>query len=256
MKIKWCGTASLLIESGDFRLLIDPYLRELNKKMTVPLEEMRSAEAVFITHPHLDHFSDIGAFTQSAKCIYVSQNGINHAAEHGIDTDRMQAISANEKFEVGPFTIRTYQGSHCVFDAATLLRIMFSPRSYFRLGAVNKLLRLRREYQIEDDIYVLEITDGEKNIVVLGSAGTDVQTAYPQGADLLVFPYQGKRRMDKYMLPFLDEFHPASVMIDHFDDAFPPFTKTVNVRKFAPAVKMRLPDAQAIVPSENEWYEV
>ena len=256
MKIKWCGTATLLLESGGFRLLIDPYLRGYNKKVTAPLEEMQSAEAVFITHPHLDHFCDIGAFTDTAKCIYVSENGIDHAAEHGIKTDRMQAISANERYEVGPFVIHTYQGRHCVFDAATLLRIVFSPRSYIRLKDVVSLLRQTKEYRIEDDIYVLEISDGEKRIVVLGSAGMDEDTAYPQDAALLVFPYQGRRRMDKYMLPFLDAFRPKCVMIDHFDDAFPPLTHTINTKRFIPSVKKRHPEARAFVPTEGEWYEV
>lgn len=258
MKIKWYGTASLLIESGGTRILIDPYLKSLNPKLPrVPLEEAKTAQAIFITHPHLDHFCDIDAFTENgAPAVYVSENGIKHARENGLNAAPMHAMRADESYAVGKLTVRTYQSRHCKYDAATLLGIVFSPRSYFNLGKVRFLLRGMKKYKIGDDIYALEISDGEKRVMVLGSAGMDENTVYPEGCDLFVFPYQGRARMHKYMLPFLERFRPEKVMIDHFDDAFPPFSHTVNVKRFQGAVKKRLPHAEALIPVENEWYEV
>ena len=92
--------------------------------------------------------------------------------------------------------------------------------------------------------------------MVLGSAGMDKNTQYPTGADLLVFPYQGRAGMHRYMRRFLRRFRPEAVMADHFDDAFPPLTHEMKMGKFVPSVKAFDPAMRAWVPKTGEWYEV
>ncbi len=258
MRIKWYGTASLLLESGSTRLLIDPYLKNLNPSLyRIPMEEARTAQAIFITHPHLDHFGDVGAFTEgTAIPVFVSENGIALAKKNGQDTDGMIPYSVNEEVRIGNFTIRTYKSRHCVFDVATVLRVVFSPRTLLHVIRCLKLCHAALQYKLRDDVYALHIFDGEKSVVVLGSAGLDESVSYPQEADLLVFPHQGRSRMHRYLLKFLDAFRPKKVMADHFDDAFPPLTHRENMERFVPTVKENLPDAEAFVPQEGEWYEV
>ncbi len=258
MRIKWYGTASLLLESGDTRLLIDPYLRKYNKKAApFPVEEAKTADAIFITHPHLDHFGDIDAFTKDGvRKVYVSRNGIERAGKYGFDTDCMLPIEANEEYTVGAFKIRTYRSRHCVFDVGTVLGVVFSPRTWLRAKTAVALLEGCRKFKLAGDTLAFEISDGEKRVFVLGSAGMEENTEYPQGADLLVFPYQGRQRMHRYMLPFLETFAPKAVFADHFDDAFPPFTHKISMDKFEAAAKEKLPGIRAVVPEENEWYEV
>lgn len=258
MKLKWYGTATLLLESENTRILIDPYFRRNKKLPPLPLEEAATADAVFITHPHLDHFADIAKFLEAGipKC-YVSQGGIDRIAAHGVNTDKMTAYKAGDEITVGNFTVKVHQGKHCVFDAGTLARIALSPRTYLMLPRSIRLLHGMREYKMQDDeIYTLEISDGQKTVTVLGSAGMAKDTEYPAGADMLVLPYQGRTRMHKYMVPFLKEFAPKAVLADHFDNAFPPFSHTVSTKRFASTVKSVLPEAQAIVPQENKWIQV
>ncbi len=258
MRIKWYGTASLLLESGGTRLLIDPYLKQLNPNLyRIPMEEAQSAEAIFITHPHLDHFGDIAAFTEHTVIpVFVSENGISHAEKLKQNTDGMISCSVNEEIKIGPFVIHTYQSRHCVFDIATVLRVALAPRTWLHPVKSLKLCRHALQYKLQGDVYGFHISDGEKSVFILGSAGMEENVSYPQGADLLVFPYQGRSRMHKYMVKFLEAFRPKKVMADHFDDAFPPLTHRENTDKFAPAVKKVLPDAEAIVPQEGEWYDV
>ncbi len=258
MRIKWYGTASLLVESGNTRLLIDPYLKQLNQTLyRIPMDEAKTADAIFITHPHLDHFGDIGAFTEDTVIpVFVSENGILHAEKLGQNTDGMISYAANEEIKIGSFVIHTYQSRHCVFDVPTVLRVTFAPRTWLHAIGCLKLCHHALQYKLQGDCYALHISDGEKSVFVLGSAGMEENVSYPQGADLLVFPYQGRSRMHKYMVKFLEAFRPKNVMADHFDDAFPPLTHRENMEKFAPTVKKILPDAEAIVPQEGEWYEI
>jgi len=258
MRIKWYGTASLLIEGGDTRILIDPYLKSLNKKLPrVPVEEAATANAVLITHPHLDHFCDIKTFLDAGiQAVYVSENGIAHAKEQNIPTDSMKPLHAGETLQIGRLTVKTYQSRHCKFDLPTILRVALNPVTYFHFKDGVAILKQTRKFKITDDIYALEISDGEKRIMVLGSAGMDADTHYPLHADLLVFPYQGRAGMHRYMRAFLERFQPTAVMIDHFDDAFPPISSTVSTKKFLPSLQKQLSGARGIVPQEGEWYEI
>lgn len=262
MKLKWYGTATLLLESGGTRLLIDPYLRNLNPKLNpIPMEEACSADAIFITHPHVDHFSDLDAFTQKGhgvKRVYVSETGIALGKKNGLYTDCMVPMSADECYEIGPFTVKTYAAYHCKFDIGTVLGIALSPVTYFKESKKARLLlKGMKDFKIDrSDVLAFEISDGDKRVFVLGSAGFAQGVAYPKGCDLLVFPYQGRTFMHIYMRKFLDLFAPQGVLCDHFDDAFPPFTHPMRMKKFVPTVKKCLPGARAIVPEEGEWYEV
>lgn len=255
MRIKWYGTASLLIEGGNTRVLLDPYLRKYNKKLS-PCPVDVDSDAIFITHPHFDHFCDINAFLESGRKIYVSENGIMHARENGIPTGDMLPLYADQEVTVGDITVRTYQSRHCKFDFATVLSVALNPLTYIHARKTLELLKTTKRFQIKDDIYALEISSEGKSILVLGSAGMAEGVEYPQNADLFVFPYQGRSRMHKYMIPYLKVFRPKAVMIDHFDNAFPPLTHTVNTKKFIPTVKKILPSVKAFVPAEGEWYEV
>ena len=63
MKITWLGQAGLLFETGDFRILIDPYLsdsvgRQTGNHRRVPVDETflhLPADVLICTHNHLDH---------------------------------------------------------------------------------------------------------------------------------------------------------------------------------------------------------
>ena len=257
MRFKWYGTATLLIESGDTRRLVDPYAKRYARRAPVPMDEARTADAIFVTHPHLDHFADVDAFSEGTRPVYVSATGISHAKKNGLDSGCMRLIAAGDEIGVGALTVRVYPARHCSFDAATILHILFSPRTWLHAADCISLLATAAHYRIaKSDVLAFEITDGAKTAMVFGSAGMDAGTAYPCGADLLVFPYQGRARMDRELVPFLNALKPKAVTIDHFDDAFPPITHRVNAKRLAPTVGRYLPGAKAFVPEENVWYDI
>lgn len=65
MKITWLGQAGLLLEKGDFRIMIDPYFSDSVAKVNpqnyrrVPMQEEFWAvkpDVLIFTHNHLDHY--------------------------------------------------------------------------------------------------------------------------------------------------------------------------------------------------------
>lgn len=77
MKVKWYGTATLMLESGGTRLLVDPYARRCSRAPGVDIEEARTADAILITHPHLDHFADVDIFSRDGESVYVSRAALS-----------------------------------------------------------------------------------------------------------------------------------------------------------------------------------
>ena len=257
MRFKWLGTATLLLEGGGTRLLIDPYGRPFAPQPPLPLEEARSAEAIFITHPHLDHFQDADVFSEGERPVYVAQGGIELAHKNGMQTGCMYAAAPGDMIRVGGLSVGVFAARHCRFDAATISRVLFSPRTWRHAKDAFALLGGARKFRIgRDDVLAFLVSDGEKSVFVFGSAGMAEGADYPPEPDLLVFPYQGRARMDRALLPFLDKLRPKAVLIDHFDDAFPPVSRRVDTKRFPTTVRSRLPHAAAVEPRENVWYEI
>ena len=47
---------------------------------------------------------------------------------------------------------------------------------------------------------------------------------------------------------FIDKYHPKKIFVDHFDNAFPPVTRTVSVKRLKNTIKKRHPEIEFIIP--------
>ena len=134
---------------------------------------------------------------------------------------------------------RLYQGRHCAFDLPIILGTVLRPAFFGHLGDVLRLQRLRRDYPENGEILFYEFSEGDKRLQVMGSLNLDADTAYPTGADALVMAFQGRSDIDRYALPFVERLRPKRVLLDHYDDAFPPMSADVDTRAFVRAVRER-----------------
>ena len=75
--------------------------------------------------------------------------------------------------------------------------------------------------------------------MILGSLGLDPETVYPQGADLLILPFQGKSDLSAAALPVVKRLRPKSVLLDHYDDSFPPMSAEIDTRAFCELMEKR-----------------
>ncbi len=66
----------------------------------------------------------------------------------------------------------------------------------------------------------------------MGSMGLDDSQAYPTGADLLILPYQGKSDPLPYAASLVERLMPKAILLDHYDDSFPPMTARVSTAAF------------------------
>ena len=57
VKLTWLGHATFLLETGDARILIDPWVQN-NPACPDELKDLGSLDAMLITHAHFDHIGD------------------------------------------------------------------------------------------------------------------------------------------------------------------------------------------------------
>lgn len=54
--------------------------------------------------------------------------------------------------------------------------------------------------------------------------------------------------MAKYSLPIIEKINPKVVILDHFDDAFPPITGKIDTKKFVKLMNKKHSEIKVIVP--------
>ena len=260
LEVTWISTASIMIRSEHARILFDPYGQPFVKDFK-PFtdEELQGVNAVFITHPHLDHFGDIDKFTARLSCpFYVCKRGIQTARKLKINLQKFRVLFPHETISVNDLTVYVYQGKHCDLEFRQVPQILSRIRNRRDLAAGFKLaIQNYRTFTImPEDIYTFEITDGEKSVFLMGSANVFEEDPGPAGADLLVYPYQGRIEMKKYSEKIISFYRPSRVLLSHFDDAFPPLTKRMDTAGFIEYMKERTPEIEIIEPHRGIWYKV
>ena len=254
MELKWYGTASLALRQGERTLVFDPYLKRLNPQLPpLPQAEIRQAEAIFITHPHIDHFSDIDAVAAAGgPPVYVNERGVELARRQGLSCE-IREIRAGQELCCGPFRIRALAARHVRFDRRLVLQTVGRCLVSGKFSQVGEFIRLSRRFKIQPtDVLAYLVSGGGCSVLVLGSAGLDPSVSYP-APDWLVFPYQGRSRMAPYAADLLEALHPGRVLLDHFDDAFPPVSQTMDGRELISLLQSRGSSLEVTIPKEGQW---
>lgn len=263
MEVQWLGTATVLVRNGKDVLLIDPYNQPYNKLFRkITDKELNDVKAILITHPHLDHFTKIDKFSKQAGNvpIYVNDRGIRTARKRHYDTKNMYEIIVGDTLEIGSLTVKVHQGLHCDLDKSlffTFAHRLINPVNLARAAIMGVQQKLT--FKIDTlDIFCFEISDGEKTLYLMGSANIYQPDVRPEKIDMLVYPFQGLRlkKMFPHSIDILGYFPAPKVLFDHWDNAFPPVTTTMELDKFLPMCEETYPDTHFIVPCRGEWYKV
>jgi L-ascorbate metabolism protein UlaG (beta-lactamase superfamily) len=71
MKIQFIGHAAFYIESGGFKALIDPIIKD-NPLAQVSLDDFKEISHIFVTHGHSDHLGDTIELAKKHKALVVT----------------------------------------------------------------------------------------------------------------------------------------------------------------------------------------
>jgi L-ascorbate metabolism protein UlaG (beta-lactamase superfamily) len=239
-----------MLEHDGTLLLFDPFITINNKLHKPSTDELASADAILVTHGHFDHIADIPAVLEKANkqpVVYCTKIPAETLASRSITRERINIITPNDELRLGSFYIRVLKGKHIVFDKGLRFTKIISPRNIFYMG---NLIYISGESKNLDEAaaetVAYDISVEDKRILLLGSLNLDDDTEYPTGVDLLILPLQGRSDIAKYAMTIIDRLQPKKILLDHFDDSFPPISSSVNPGPFIRLMEQKYPDVPVV----------
>lgn len=239
MDITWYSAAGLRLREGDGAIAFDPFFGMdvgcfgKENPPPLPVGGFEDVTDVFVTHGHVDHIYHLpalcGVSSFRIHCTPTPRRTLLHL---GVPPRRVVPAAAGETEVIPPFTVTAYQGRHCRFDLPVILRTVFRKRFFRHPIHLVRFLWTMIRCPEKGEILMYEVSCGGKRIQVLGSLGLDAHTDYPTGADVLILPFQGRSDLETYALGIVKKLKPRSVLLDHYDDAFPPISSQVATEAF------------------------
>lgn len=250
MKITWNGTASLMIESDGEKLLIDPFVELKGGEHPGTLDDYLGFDTILISHGHFDHLYFVPELLDEAgPTVLCTETPAKTLEKYSANTDTVAVIAPGMDFPLGKMRIRTYQGRHIRFTKKLILDTIRPGRLIRHIGTLPFLAWANKAFQENEETLVYEIVAEGKHILLLGSLNLDEKTAYPTGADLLILPYQGSLTLETIAEDIIRKLQPKAILLSHFDDAFPPLSRTVSTKKFCRLMKEKYPHIPVVKPT-------
>jgi L-ascorbate metabolism protein UlaG (beta-lactamase superfamily) len=257
MRLKWFGTATILLEQDGAQLLFDPFISLNDKAFKPSIEELAAVKNICVTHGHLDHIADIPVILKQGDggaTVYCTETPRKTLISKGIDSKRLCVIQPGGVLDFPPFIVRVLKGKHIVFDVWRIFQTLLSPRMIPHRRNLKHMLGENRISSEAGETVVYDISVPGERVLLMGSLNLDDVTEYPVGADLLILPFQGRSDIAKYSMQFVERLRPKRVLLDHFDDTFPPISSQVNTERFIMNMQRDFPDIPVICrPAGAEW---
>jgi L-ascorbate metabolism protein UlaG (beta-lactamase superfamily) len=257
MKFKWFGTATILLEQDGTQLLFDPYFPLNDKIFKPPMNELASIDNIFVTHGHFDHIVDIPSVLKHGSgksMVYCTAKPLETLLSKGVDKERIHKIEPGDVIKIGPFEVRVFKGKHVVFNMGLIIKTLFRPDIFTYRNNLKHLLKANKECSEAGETVVYDINVGGSRVFLMGSLNLDDNTNYPKGADLLIMPFQGRSDLSEYAIPIIERLQPKKVLLDHFDNSFPPMSSSVDPQPFIKNMQQKYPNVPVICPQASaEW---
>ena len=231
MELIWHGTASIEARCGEGRILFDPFVPFRGSAVKTLIGDFDGFSQLFVTHCHFDHVRDLPELVKRNPGVLIHCTRAAYEQLHkkgGIPEQNLSLLCFGDEISVNGFTIRLWHGKHAVLPKADAARI----KAWFKSPARGNIPLMLREFfrwDEKDECVYYEISAEGKTVALMGSMNLRDEADYPTGADLLILPYNGWPDNLPPAKRIIERLKPKAVVLDHWDDTFPPLTTPVDL---------------------------
>ena len=250
MKITWLGTAAFAIESGKEKILFDPYLQMRGGENFVSFDDLLEYETIFVTHCHFDHLMYVPELLEEGEAtVFCTEQCCRTMEKFTDQTDRMVCVRPGNEILLGGVQVDVLKGKHIEFqyshfsDSLSLSRLVRYARN------LPSLVWANRSFKEAGEIVAYRIRAEEREILLLGSLALDRDEVYPEGVDILILPWQGNNDLVACAREVLGRIRPKSILLSHFDNAFPPLSRHMDLKPLRTLLDEEFPEIRAVLPT-------
>ena len=210
-------------------------------------------DTIFVTHCHFDHLYTVTELLEAAGGdinVFCTKHCCDTLANFSEDQSNVVQIDTGRSYHFGSIDIDVYKGRHIEFQWRHILDTMSPIRTLRYARNLPFLYQANRFFKEEGESVAFGITLGEdrKRILLLGSLALHPDEQYPEGADVLILPYQGNNDLPARAGEVLMRLKPKSVLLSHFDNAFPPMSRNVDLRPLKRMMEKGFPQIRVVKP--------
>lgn len=251
MKLTWLGTAVFVLESGEEKILFDPFMELQGGDVALTQDELLQYDTVFITHCHFDHFAFVTEMEgeDADNTVFCTKQCVDTMAKFTDAADNLIQIEPDRTYPIGSVSITPLRAKHIEFQWKHLFDTLTPWRVLRYIGNMPFLFWANRTFRENGEIVAYDIKAEGKEILLFGSLAIDETETYPEGVDVLVLPYQGNNDLPARAREVISALRPKSIVLSHFDNAFPPMSRDVDLRPLKKLIKEEFPGIKVVKPT-------
>jgi L-ascorbate metabolism protein UlaG (beta-lactamase superfamily) len=230
MQLIWHGTASIELRSSSGHILFDPFVPLKGSSVPVKLEDFDGFDNIFVTHGHLDHIVSIPAIVRRnpSLVVYCTKTPRETLLRKKVPSANLRLVEYGQIIDLNGMRVSVFHGKHAVLPKLTLGLFASMISSPYR-GNIPYIIRENRICKENDETAVFKVEADGKTVLLLGSMNLRDDRVYPTGSDVLVLPYNGWDDNFTPAVRIIERLKPKKVLLDHYDDTFPPVTRPVDL---------------------------
>ena len=172
--------------------------------------------------------------------------------EFSPESGRILEMRPGDEFSIGGVSVKVLRGKHIKFDKRLIFKTLSPIRLLKYWYNLPSLFLMNKTFKEANETLAFDIRAEGKEILLLGSLALSEEEDYPKRADLLILPYQGNSDLEKEALKIIKRLEPKRILLSHFDNAFPPLSRSVDTRELKQMMDEDYPDIPVAKPKAGK----